>query len=92
MIPAAIGTNILRRWHVFRSRSITSVTCVSSTPISSVEEGAEAILKLAMSEELDGHSGEFYNGLRPSRANAQAYDHRARERLRALSMRLTGLA
>ena len=32
------------------------------------------------SKELDGHSGEFYNGLRPSKANAQAYDHRARER------------
>ena len=30
--------------------------------------------------------------LRPSRANAQAYDDRARERLRVLSMHLTGLA
>jgi hypothetical protein len=45
-----------------------------------------------LSKELDGISGEFYNGLRPSRANAQAYDHRARKRLRALSMRLIGLA
>ena len=62
------------------------------TPISSVEEGAEAILNLAVSKELDGHSGEFYNGLRPARAIAQAYDVRARERLRALSMGLTGLA
>ena len=25
-----------------------------------------------LSKELDGHSGEFYNGLRPSRANAQS--------------------
>jgi NAD(P)-dependent dehydrogenase (short-subunit alcohol dehydrogenase family) len=46
------------------------------TPVSSVEEGAEAILNLAMSKELDGHSGEFYNGLRLSRASAQAYDIR----------------
>jgi NAD(P)-dependent dehydrogenase (short-subunit alcohol dehydrogenase family) len=62
------------------------------TPISSVDEGAEAIVNLAISEELDGRSGEFYNGLRLSRANAQAYDVRARERLRELSMRLAGLA
>ena len=62
-----------------------------TTPISSVEEGAEAILNLAVSKALDGRSGEFYDGLRPSRANAQAYDERAREQLRALSMRLTQL-
>jgi len=61
------------------------------TPISTVEEGAEAILNLAVSEKLNGHSGEFYSGLRPSRANAQAYDERAREQLRTLSKRLTGL-
>jgi hypothetical protein len=45
-----------------------------------------------VSEKLDDTSGEFYNGLRPSRANAQAYDDRARKRLQMLSMRLTGLA
>jgi NAD(P)-dependent dehydrogenase (short-subunit alcohol dehydrogenase family) len=61
------------------------------TPISTIEEGAEAILNLAVSQELDGHSGAFYNGLRPSTANAQAYDVDARERLRLVSMRLTGL-
>jgi hypothetical protein len=62
------------------------------TPVSTVEEGGEAILNLAVSEKLDTTSGEFYNGLRPSRANPQAYDNRARERLRMLSMGLTGLA
>jgi NAD(P)-dependent dehydrogenase (short-subunit alcohol dehydrogenase family) len=62
------------------------------TPISTVEEGAEAIFNLAVSQELDGHSGAFYNGLRPSTANAQAYDVDARERLRLVSMRLTELA
>jgi NAD(P)-dependent dehydrogenase (short-subunit alcohol dehydrogenase family) len=38
------------------------------TPISTVEEGAEAILNLAVADELDGHSGQFYSGLRPSKA------------------------
>jgi hypothetical protein len=33
------------------------------TPISTVEEGAEAILNLAVADELDGRSGHFYNGL-----------------------------
>jgi NAD(P)-dependent dehydrogenase (short-subunit alcohol dehydrogenase family) len=61
------------------------------TPISTVEEGAEAILNLAVADELDRHSGEFYNGLRPSKANPQAYDGTARERLRVLSLQLTGL-
>ena len=62
------------------------------TPISTVEEGAEAILNLAVADELDGRSGQFYNGLRPSKANPQAYDDTARERLRVLSLQLTGLA
>jgi len=61
------------------------------TPISTVEEGAEAILNLAVADELEGRSGEFYNGLRPSKANPQAYDGTARERLRALSLQLTAL-
>jgi hypothetical protein len=61
-------------------------------PISTVEEGAEAILNLAVSDELAGHTGGFYNGLTQSRANAQADDDKARERLRTLSMRLAGLA
>jgi hypothetical protein len=69
----------------------TMVRQSGNTPISTVEEGAEAILNLAVSEKRDGHSGEFYNGLRPSQANGQAYDDHARERLRILSMRLTGL-
>jgi NAD(P)-dependent dehydrogenase (short-subunit alcohol dehydrogenase family) len=58
------------------------------TPISSVEEGAEAILKLATSPELDGRSGLFFNGLREARADTQAYDAEARQRLKAASLKL----
>jgi NAD(P)-dependent dehydrogenase (short-subunit alcohol dehydrogenase family) len=61
------------------------------TPLSTVEAGAEAILKLATSPELEGRSGLYFDGLREARANAQAYDARARERLHELSVRLTGL-
>jgi NAD(P)-dependent dehydrogenase (short-subunit alcohol dehydrogenase family) len=61
-------------------------------PTSSVEEGADAILHLATSAELEGKTGLYFDGQRPARANAQAYDGEARRRLRELSMRLTGLS
>jgi NAD(P)-dependent dehydrogenase (short-subunit alcohol dehydrogenase family) len=61
------------------------------TPISSVEEGAEAILKLALSPELEGRSGLFFNGQREARADPQAYDADARQRLKAESRKLVGL-
>jgi NAD(P)-dependent dehydrogenase (short-subunit alcohol dehydrogenase family) len=62
------------------------------SPTSSVEEGAEAILQLAVSVDLEGKTGRYFDGKREARANAQAYDTAARQRLRDLSMRLTGLA
>jgi NAD(P)-dependent dehydrogenase (short-subunit alcohol dehydrogenase family) len=61
-------------------------------PMSSVEQGAEAILHLATSPDLDGRTGLYFDGRRPARANAQAYDADARRRLRELSLRLTGIA
>jgi NAD(P)-dependent dehydrogenase (short-subunit alcohol dehydrogenase family) len=87
--PATVTANCL---HPATYMATTMVRQSGAIPISSVDEGAEAIVNLAISEELDGHSGEFYNGLRPSRVNAQAYDVSARERLWALSMRMAGLA
>jgi NAD(P)-dependent dehydrogenase (short-subunit alcohol dehydrogenase family) len=57
------------------------------SPTSTVDEGADAILHAMRSNE----SGVFYNGLRPARANAQAYDAAARDQLRDLSYRLTAL-
>ena len=85
--PATITANCL---HPATYMATTMVRQLGVTPISTVEQGAEAILNLAVSPELDSRSGAFYNGLRPARANAQAYDDSARERLRVLSMRLTG--
>jgi NAD(P)-dependent dehydrogenase (short-subunit alcohol dehydrogenase family) len=57
-------------------------------PWSSVEEGAEAILNLAVSPGLEGRSGLYFNGLRETRADAQAYDADARQRLKAVSLEL----
>ncbi len=60
-------------------------------PSSTVEEGAEVILNLALSPQLEGRGGLYFNGLRETRADAQAYDAQARAQLRQLSLRLTGL-
>jgi NAD(P)-dependent dehydrogenase (short-subunit alcohol dehydrogenase family) len=61
------------------------------TPMSTVEEGGEAILHLAVGEDMAAKSGLFFNGLRQVQANPQAYDQDARQRLRGLSLELTGL-
>jgi NAD(P)-dependent dehydrogenase (short-subunit alcohol dehydrogenase family) len=61
------------------------------TPISTVEQGGEAILHLAVGDDMAGKTGLFFNGLQPSKANAQAYDGAARQRLRTLSLELAGL-
>jgi NAD(P)-dependent dehydrogenase (short-subunit alcohol dehydrogenase family) len=59
------------------------------TPRSTVEEGTAAVLQLITDPGIE--SGQYYNGLRPARANAQAYDEDARARLRALSRELVGM-
>jgi NAD(P)-dependent dehydrogenase (short-subunit alcohol dehydrogenase family) len=61
------------------------------TPVSTVEEGGEAILHLAAGDDVAGKTGQFFNGMQSSRANPQAYDEAARQRLRTLSFELTGL-
>jgi NAD(P)-dependent dehydrogenase (short-subunit alcohol dehydrogenase family) len=58
---------------------------------STIETGVEATLRLAVSPELAGVSGRYFDGLREARANEQAYDRGARRRLRRLSEELTGL-
>jgi NAD(P)-dependent dehydrogenase (short-subunit alcohol dehydrogenase family) len=70
----------------------TMVREAGIAPQSSVEEGAEAILNLALSPELEWRSGLYFNRLKEARAEAQAYDAEARRRLRALSLQLVGLS
>src|ERR1700733_1652280 len=55
----------------------TMVRRAGVTPMSSVEEGAEAILNLGASDGPGGRSGCYFNGLREARAHAQAYDGEA---------------
>ena len=62
-----------------------------STPMSTVEEGADAIMRLAVSDDLEGKTGLYFNGQREAKADAQAYDAAARQKLKALSLELAGL-
>lgn len=61
------------------------------TPMSTVAEGADAIMRLAVSAEMEGKTGLYFNGQREAKADAQAYDSAARQKLKALSLALTGL-
>jgi NAD(P)-dependent dehydrogenase (short-subunit alcohol dehydrogenase family) len=57
-------------------------------PMSSVEDGADAVMQLAVGVPLAGRTGLYFNQLSEARANAQAYDAAARQRLWDLSVRL----
>ncbi len=70
----------------------TMVRLSGVQPISTVEQGGEAILQLVESPALAGRSGLYFSGMKESRADSQAYDEGARKRLRALSFDLVGLA
>ena len=58
---------------------------------SSVREGTDATVRLAISPELEWVTGRYFDRQREARADEQAYDPEARERLRRLSEELTGL-
>jgi NAD(P)-dependent dehydrogenase (short-subunit alcohol dehydrogenase family) len=58
---------------------------------STVEEGAEATVRLAASPEVEGVTGRYFDGKREARVDRQAYDEEARGKLRRLSEQLAGL-
>ena len=61
-------------------------------PLSTVEEGADAIFKLATSADMAGRTGLYFNGQSEASANQQVYDAAARRQLKTLSLELSGLA
>jgi NAD(P)-dependent dehydrogenase (short-subunit alcohol dehydrogenase family) len=63
---------------------------IGRSPMTTVDEGIEATLRLVVSPELEGVTGCYFSGSSESRADDQAYDVDARRRLWALSEELTG--
>jgi NAD(P)-dependent dehydrogenase (short-subunit alcohol dehydrogenase family) len=58
------------------------------TPMSSVEEGAEATGRLITAPDLASVTGTYFEGTKPARAQAQAYDPDARRQLWTMSEKL----
>jgi NAD(P)-dependent dehydrogenase (short-subunit alcohol dehydrogenase family) len=58
--------------------------------MSTVEEGAKAVVRLAVSPEVEGVTGAYFDGTSEARADRQAYDPQARERLWTLSEQQCG--
>jgi len=67
-------------------------TKIVPSPISTLEEGVAATLRLVADPALEGLTGAYFNGQRESRAAPQAYDPAARRRLDELSSRLVDMA
>jgi NAD(P)-dependent dehydrogenase (short-subunit alcohol dehydrogenase family) len=84
--PSRVTVNSL---HPATFMDTTMVRSGGREPLSTVDEGADAVMQLAVSHALEGRTGLFFNGLEEARANEQAYDAEARARLWALSVALT---
>jgi NAD(P)-dependent dehydrogenase (short-subunit alcohol dehydrogenase family) len=89
LVGSGVTVNSL---HPASYMNTTMVRAGGVTPISTVEQGGEAILHLISGDDVAGKTGLFFNGMNQAQANPQAYDEAARNRLRALSLELTGLA
>jgi NAD(P)-dependent dehydrogenase (short-subunit alcohol dehydrogenase family) len=61
------------------------------TPLGKPETGADAEVFLATSPQLENITGKYFNVKAESKANAQAYDEKARKKLHELSLQLAGL-
>lgn len=68
-------------------RRVLSTGVHPKTPI---EYAVDAVFHLVTSPDLE--SGQYFDILTPARANDQAYDKEAREKLRKLSIQLTGIS
>jgi NAD(P)-dependent dehydrogenase (short-subunit alcohol dehydrogenase family) len=91
LADALAGTGVtVNCLHPASYMATTMVREAGVSPWSTVEEGGAAILHLAASPDMAGRSGLYFDGLKESRANSQAYDARARDRLRAISLALLG--
>jgi NAD(P)-dependent dehydrogenase (short-subunit alcohol dehydrogenase family) len=87
------GTGVtVNSLHPATYMNTTMVRAGGITPISTVEQGGDAILRLVHGDDVADRSGLFFNGMNEARANPQAYDADARKRLRAVSLKLTGVS
>jgi NAD(P)-dependent dehydrogenase (short-subunit alcohol dehydrogenase family) len=85
--PAKVTVNAL---HPATFMDTPMVTSSGRKPMSSVQDGANAVMQLAVGTAIAGRTGLYFNQMSEGRANQQAYDAEARQRLWDLSVKLTG--
>ena len=68
------------------------VTRGGITPVSTVEQGGQATMRLITDPALDAVTAQFFDGLRTSRALPQAYDPQFRAELSEVTGRMLGKA
>lgn len=87
---SGIAVNSLHPASLMNTRMVLE-TDYFDGPMSTVEEGANAVEYLATSPEVEGVTGEYFDGKHRAQANPQAYDKEMRRWLRMLSRQLTRL-
>jgi len=70
----------------------TMVLDAGITPISTVEEGVEATMRLITDPALDGVTGQFFDGLKSAQARTEAYDPEFRARLAEVTDQILGVS
>lgn len=87
MHPGLVATEWARRGGGLVSAAVALVRPVMLSP----SQGADTVVWLASSPEVEGITGRYFTRRKPLEPNAQAQDREAQERLWAESLRLTGL-
>jgi NAD(P)-dependent dehydrogenase (short-subunit alcohol dehydrogenase family) len=83
--PAKVTVNAV---HPATMMDTPMVTESGRRPMSSVEDGANAVMQLAVGKNVAGRTGLYFNQMNEARANQQAYDAAARQKLWDLSEKL----
>ncbi len=86
--PAVLTANCL---HPGTYMPTKMVTAAGISPVTALEDGLRATLRLIADPDLEAVTGIYFNGLRAAEPDPQAQDPGARRRLRELSDRLVGL-
>lgn len=83
--PAKVTVNSL---HPATMMDTPMVLDAGRRPMASVEDGANALMQLAVGRNIAGKTGLYFNQMNEARANQQAYDAAARQKLWELSEKL----
>lgn len=87
--PAQVTVNCL---HPATFMNTAMVTRGGITPVSAVEQGGAATMRLITDPALDGITGQFFDGLRTARALPQAYNPQFRAELGEVTGQMIGQA